>query len=633
MLIQMRTKVAKVLVGLLFSLLILSFAVWGIGDIFRTGQQVTAVAEVGGIKITQAEFSRDLGREMNTLRQRLGGNFDIAQAQALGIVDQIVQQMITRALFEQQAEEMRMIVGDDEVLRRIHEQPVFRNEQGNFDRFRFEQILRSNSLTEPQFVASLSGDIKRQHFIDAITGTGTGAAPRALAESLHAYQQERRVAETLRIGRDSLPALPAPSTADLETVHGEHADRFQAPEYRSVTLIRLQAEDLTKDVSVSEDDLRAEFEARQDEFRVPETRAVEQMVFADETAAGDAKRQLEGGTAFAEVSQALQGKAPVGLGLMTREDMAAQLPALAEAAFALDAGASSAPVQSPFGWHLLHVTEIKPGSEPDFDAVREELAHDLKMRDAVDRMVEIANDLDAELGSGATFEEAAELLQLELRRLTDIDAAGRDRAGAAIPDLPPPGEFSPAVFQTEPGQDSLLIETQDGNYFAVRVDGVTPSVTKPLDEVRDEVAALWKELEEVRLTRERAEALAKRLEDGEAMAAVAEAEGLTVTVTDPVTRQQTEVPGLPSRELASKLFEIAKGEITTAAAPDGYLVAKLVEIRPVDLSTEAEAVAGLQGTLAESLQSDLLSGFISALREQTGVQVYERVVEETAATF
>jgi peptidyl-prolyl cis-trans isomerase D len=631
MLIQMRTKVAKVLVGLLFSLLIMSFAVWGIGDIFRPGRQTSAVAEVGGIKITQAEFSRDLAREMNTLRQRFGGNFDVAQAQALGIVDQISQQMITRALFEQQAEDLRMIVGDDEVLRRIREQPVFRNEQGNFDRFRFEQVLRSNSLSEPQFIASLSSDIKRQHIMDAIAGAG--AAPRALAESLYAYQQERRVAETLRIGRDSLPELPAPSTADLETVHGEHADRFQAPEYRSVTLIQLEAEDLAKEISLSEEDLRAEFEARQEEFRVPETRAVEQIVFSDETAAGDAKRQLDGGTAFAEVSRSTQGKDPVDLGLMSRDDMAAQLPVLADAAFALDAGASSAPVQSPFGWHILHVSKIEPGSEPDFDAVREGLAGDLAMREAVDRMVEVANELDAELGSGATFEEAAELLQLELHRLPAIDAAGKDPAGAAVPDLPPLGEFSQAVFQTEPGQDSLLTETRDGNYFAVRVDGITPAVTWPLDEVRDEVAALWKDLEEDRLTRERTEALAKRIEDGEAMAAVAEAEGLTVMVTDPVTRRQTETTGLPSRELAAKLFEIAKGEVTIAAAPDGYLVARLIEIRPVDVAKDTDAVAGLQDTLAGSLQSDLLSGFISALREQTGVQVYERVVEETAATL
>ena len=631
MLIQMRTKVAKVLVGLLFSLLILSFAVWGIGDIFRPGRQVSAVAEVGDIKLTQAEFSRDLAREMNILRQRFGGSFDVAQAQALGIVDQIIQQMITRALFEQQAEDLRMIVGEDETRNRIYAQPVFQNEQGAFDRFRFEQILRSNSLSEPQFIDSLRSDIKRQHIMDAITGAG--AAPRALAESLYAYQQERRVAETLRIGRDSLPELPAPSTADLEKVHRDRADSFRAPEYRRVTLIQLEAEDLAKDISLSEEDLREEFEARRDEFRVPERRGVEQMVFSDKTAALAAKVLLDGGTAFAEVSRSTQGKAPVDLGLLSHGDVAAQLPALADAAFALDAGASSAPVQSPFGWHILRVSKIEPGSEPDFAAVREDLASDLAMREAVDQMVELANELDAELGSGATFEEAAELLQLKLRRLPAIDAAGKDPAGAAVAGLPPLGEFSQAVFQTKTGQDSLLTETRDGNYFAVRVDGVTPAVTRPLDKVRDEVVALWKDLEEDRLTRERAEALAKRIEDGEAMAAVAEAEGLTVTVTDPVTRRQTEVPGLPSRELAAKLFEIAKGGVTTAAASNGYLVARLVEIQPVDLAKDSDAVAGLQDNLAESLQSDLLSGFISALQEQMGVRINQRVVEETASTL
>jgi hypothetical protein len=62
-------------------------------------------------------------------------------------------------------------------------------------------------------------------------------------------------------------------------------------------------------------------------------------------------------------------------------------------------------------------------------------------------------------------------------------------------------------------------------------------------------------------------------------------------------------------------------------------VARLVEIQPADVAKDSDAVAGLQDNLARSLQSDLLSGFISALREQTGVRVYERVVEETAATL
>jgi peptidyl-prolyl cis-trans isomerase D len=631
MLIQMRSMVAKVLVGLLFGLLILSFAIWGIGDIFRTGQQATAVAEVGGIKITQAEFSRDLAREMNNLRQRFGVDFDVAQARALGVVDQTVEQLITRALFEQQADDLRMIVGEDEVRQRIFEQPAFRNEQGVFDRFRYEQILRSNGLSEAQFVADLSSDIKRQYIINAIAGTAT--TPEALAKTLHGYQQERRIAETLRIGRDNLPELPVPSAADLDTVHRDHADRFQAPEYRSVTLIHLQAEDLAKDISLSEEDLREEFEVRREEYRVPERRAVQQIVYPDEAAAQAAQALLKEGRSFQEVAQSTLDRSPVDLGVLSREELAAQLPELAEGAFALEQGWASDPIESPFGWHVLHVAEITPGSEPDFESVREELAADLAMREAVDQMVETANELDLELGSGATFEEAAELLQLELRRLPDIDAAGKDPAGTAIPDLPPLDEFGQTVFQTEPGQESLLIETRDGNYFALRVDGVTPTVTRPLDEVRDQVAALWGDLEQDRLSRGRAEALAKRIEDGESTQAVAEAEGLSVTVTDPVTRQQTETAGLPSAELAAKLFEIDKGEVTIAAAQNGYLVAKLIEIQAVDLSAESEAVKRLQNTLATSLRSDLLSGFISALREQMGVQIYESVVEETASTF
>ena len=189
------------------------------------------------------------------------------------------------------------------------------------------------------------------------------------------------------------------------------------------------------------------------------------------------------------------------------------------------------------------------------------------------------------------------------------------------------------AFETEVGGESLLIETRDGDFFAVRVNSVTPAATRPLEEVRDQVAALWKDLEQDRLTRERAEALAKRIRDGESLAAVAESEGLTVTMTEPVTRRQTESAGLASRELSAKLFEIAKGEVTTAPADNGYVVAKLTEIQPADLAAGTEAVDGLQDSLAQSLQSDLLAGFVETLRERVGVSINDQVVRETTSTL
>ncbi len=631
MLIQMRSKAAKAVTFLLFALLILSFAIWGIGDIFRVGGQAIVVAEVGDVKITQNEFSRDLSREMNTLRQRFGGEFDVAQAQALGIVDQILQQMITRALFEQKAEDLRMMVGDDQVRAYIFELPVFQDELGRFDRLRFEQILRSNSLSEAQFVATLADDIKRQQIIEAITGAS--AAPRVLAEALYAYQQERRVAETLSVSADDLPELGEPSEEELQKVHEEHAGRFRAPEYRSLTLIHIVADDLAKEVSVSEEALHEEFEGRRDEFGVPERRGVAQIVLADEAEALAAKALLDDGKGLTEVAQSILGRDPVDLGMVSHEDLDVQLPELAEAAFALDAGAVGGPIESPFGWHILQVNKIEPGKEPDFEAAREELTRELALREAVDAMISIANDLDEELSDGAGFEEAAELLQLELRSIPAIDAGGKDPEGKAIAGLPPLGEFSQVAFETEVGGESLLVETRDGDFFAVRVDGTTPAATRPLEEVRDQVAALWKDLEQDRLTRERAEALAKRIRDGESLAAVAESEGLSVTVTEPVTRQQTESAGLASRELSAKLFEIDKGEVATAPAGNGYVVARLTEIQPADVSGDAEAVERLQDSLAGSLQSDLLSGFIETLRGRMGVSINQRVVDETTSTL
>ena len=167
-------------------------------------------------------------------------------------------------------------------------------------------------------------------------------------------------------------------------------------------------------------------------------------------------------------------------------DLESQLPEIAAAAFALAEGGVSKPVESPLGWHILQVTAIEPGLEPSFERVHDELAEDLAMRSAVDSIVSIANELDDELGSGATLEEAAELLGLELRAVPAIDAGGRDPDGEVIDGLPPVGEFIPAAFQTQPGDDNLLNETRDGNYFVVRVDSITPSVVRPLEEVRED---------------------------------------------------------------------------------------------------------------------------------------------------
>ncbi len=212
-----RNIIVKIGIFMLFGMLIASFAVWGIGDIFRGATQVRAVAEIGGDPILERDYTQALSREINRISQRLGTRLEIDQARAFGIPDQVLSQMIGRALFDRKAAELGMFVTDDQIRRLIAQQDAFKNDLGGFDRARFEQQLRILRMGEGEYVATLRRDIIRQQLADAVSEAVT--APRQLVEALYGYRNERRVAQYLLVRNDSITDLDAPNQPALEALH------------------------------------------------------------------------------------------------------------------------------------------------------------------------------------------------------------------------------------------------------------------------------------------------------------------------------------------------------------------------------------------------------------------------------
>ena len=622
-----RNIVVKSVTFVLFGLLIASFAVWGIGDIFQVHPGQATIAEVGDAKIEQQEFARNLGRELNRLSNRVGQRIDPEQARALGVVDQVVGQMIGRALFDQKVADLGLTVSDDLIRRRIVEDPTFRNEAGQFDRARFAQALLLSNLSEQEYLASLRRDILREQLLGGISEATP--APNTLAESLYAYRSETRTARVLRVPKETIQDLPEPDEAALAAFHKEFSSSFMAPEFRTLTYIHLRAEDLLAEISIPESELRAEFEARRDEFGVPEKRRVQQIVFDDEDAAVAAMDRFRGGANFDTVAQETTGDAPVDLGLIERDDLPG---GLGDEAFRIGQGDVGEPVDTGLGWHILNVTEIIPGEAPEFEKAREQLRDDLAMTQAIDGMVSLANQLDDELAAGANMDEAASVLNVKAVRIEAMDREGRDPQGTVIGDLPQE-QFLEIAFDTSPGEDSLLTETSDGGFFILRVDGVTPAQLRPLDDVRDEVAELWRDARRAEKTREIAVRLAERARNGESLEEMGTAEGYAVEMTEPLTRFESDPARSFAPALAGKLFALAPREIDTVAAPAGHLVFELVEIAAADSASRSTEVTALRNSLSTAMRNDLLEQFMAGLRTEYGVTINQTSIDETLATF
>jgi peptidyl-prolyl cis-trans isomerase D len=623
----LRRTVAKWTTVALFGLLIASFALWGIGDIFRGGAHGTAVMQVGDAEISQNEFARTFQREFSRVRQRLGGELDIETAKSMGLVDQIVRQTITRELFTQQAKDMGLLVADEQVVQEIRQQPGFQNSTGGFDRHVFETTLRRAGYSEAQYIEEVRSNIHRQRLVEATTGGLR--VPESLAATLYRYRNEKRVATYTEIERDSFKA-DEPSESELHTYYEENGDAFMAPAYREITLVHLKADDLLDEVQVSEEELREAYESRKSSLGSPERRHIEQIVFDDKAQAEAAAERAHGGEDFAAVAEDMTGQAPIDLGASTREDM---LPGLVDSVFALSEGDVSAPIETALGWHVVKVNKVEAGSSPSFDDARDQLRKELARDEAVNSLVELANRLDDSLAGGARLEEAAAEVGAELRHIPAISRDGNTPDGKAVENLPEKQTFLETAFDTPEGQQSLLRETAAGDYFVLRVDSVTPEQRQPFAEVEEKVRERFLRDARQEKARDLAQTIVKSVDGGVSLAQAAKTAGLQSQTSKPLGRRPSPESSPAELAIAGALFELKPGEATTSDTEKGVVVAALSEIQAADPSAHPSEVETLRQQVAQSMRNDLLSQFANSLQQMHEVQVNRGRLEQVVNRF
>lgn len=628
MLIAMKSKVAKwVLTGLMFLVgggLIVSL---GFGDLFRgTTRQAPAIT-IGDTDIYRIEVDREFDSLVDQMSQAFGTTIDRDQARAMGLLDSAIRNIVTRTLFVKYANDLGLDASHDMVIGRLAQQPGLLGADGRIDPLRLAEAMRQAGLNEEGLLALFRQDIVRDQLYAPIADGAE--APESIVRLVHAYRNERRVAETLLIEASAFPEPAAPDDATLAAYHEANGDRFMAPEYRSIEYLWFTPDTFADEVAVDDTELQEEYEARKAEFDQPELRHVEQILFSDEESATTAVDRIDAGEDFATVAQELTGAPPIDMGQMEETGIVSDLSILVDTAFATDIGAVGGPVETPLGWHVIRVVEITPAHTPSFEEVRDLLAEEVQQSLAVDRMIETANLIDDELAAGASLADAAATAGLDVATVEAMDGSGTTPDGTAAVADDPTGFIAALAYQTEPGATSLLTEDPDGTgYGIVYVASSTPPSVRPLEDVRDQVLAAWQADERLRLAQEKANEVIAAVNAGQSLADIAAAEGLTVSTSKPVVRSEGDsVAHLPAA-LTGALFGVEPGFATSGVVSNGFVVAVLKEIQPADPATADDAIEQLRLRTETDIATDLLNSMAAALRQRYPVEIDRAVLEQ-----
>ncbi len=609
-----RNTVSKTAVWVLLGLLIIGLAGFGATNFSGT---VRSVGMAGEEPIGIDEFARELQREVRAVEAQTGQRLPASRLQELGLDQIVLGRLVTLASLDNEATEIGLSMGDENLQREIVNIQAFQGLNGAFDPETYRFALQNAGITVAEFEDDLRDESARTIVQQAITG-GI-AMPDTLTDVIVEFVGARRDLTWARLGEEALTTpLADPDDATLKAFYDDNIDAYTLPLTKKITYASLTPDALLDSVEVDEEALRALYDERNDDYDRPERRLVERLIFADDAAATDAMAQLAvGGTTFELlVEQRGLTLGDVDLGDVTQTD----LDAAGADVFAADAGAVVGPLPTSIGPALFRVNGILAAQVTPFDEARTELRAELA-QDRARRVIETsAQSFDDMLAGGATLEDLASETDMTLGT---IDWTNGSSDGIAAYE-----GFREAAAAASVDDYPEIAYMDDGGVFALRVDERLEPRPEPFADARNRVARDWRADALGRALADQARAQADTLKtDGGFATAGLEANKVSDLVRSGV------IDGAP-RSLVSAAFDMEVGEVRVIETPGAAFVLRLDGTAAAETGGDmARLRDALAGELDQALAQAVFETYVRDVQLRARPQIDQQALNAVLSSF
>ncbi|HZS35039.1 MAG TPA: peptidyl-prolyl cis-trans isomerase [Methylomirabilota bacterium] len=622
-------RVAPWLLAAVLLAFVVSLAYFGASGARQGGQK--PVLTVNGDAVSAVAFERAYRAAVEQTRQMLGDRWSEETIRALRLREQVAQRLIEERLVAQAAAREGIAVTDAELADQILRIGAFQ-EGGRFSRERYVRVLAlaQPPLSPAEFEAELRGELIRRR----LQGLITEGARVTEAEVRQQWEIERsRVrAAYLLVPAGDGEGLAA-TDAELEAYHAAHPAEFTQPERRTVLVAVVPGTSLPAP-TVTDADVEAAYKARRSQFEQPPRRRVAHILIKVPTVGGSAAedqarakadaalQRIRGGADFAQVAREVSEDPGTGsrggeLGLIAAGELVPQLDQLIQT---LKPGELGGPVRTPFGYHVVKVLDVVPGSKKELREVAGTLRATLIAEAQLKALREKAQDAQRALLAAADFGAEARRLGLTVRE------AGPLRRGDAVEGVGRVPDVSDAIFALPPDGVSSAIQIP-GGYAIVRLVGREPARLRPLGEAREDVLRAVRREKAKAAARQRAETLLAAIRKGEDLRALAR-QGATYGEVGPFSRAEP----LADRPLGQALGPVALalpagGAGGPVEGPGGFYVVKLLE-RERPAAGFEQARSEFEARLLRDKRTRLWQAWLSAARAAAKIDINRELLGE-----
>jgi peptidyl-prolyl cis-trans isomerase D len=607
--------------GAVVAFLIGSFAIWGIGDIFR-GFGLATAAKVGHTEIGIERFRQIYNDRLQEFSRQQGRPITSEQARAYGLDRVIMSQLTTEIALDEWARSLRLNLSNEEIARRITSQPAFQSPTGGFDADRFRDAIRQAGYTEQRFIEEQRRGVVRSQLSGTVMG-GT-QVPQAAVDVMNRYENEERSVEYVLLDHAQAGDVPPPTPEELAKYFDERKIVFRAPEYRKIEVLALIPSEQANWIEVADDEIKNYYDQHRESFGTPERRELQQIIYPTIDAAQADAARIAQGASFADIAKE-RGVSDKDLNLGTLAKRSIIDRAVADAAFALKVGETSEPVQGRFNVALIHVVKIEPEQIKSLADVAPDIKKVLATERAKSQILSVYDKIEDVRSEGHSLAEAAATLKLAASNV-EVDRSGRDPAGAPV-SLPDAQRLLATAFTTDIGVDTDPLKVQDG-YIWIEVERITPSRDRPLDEVKAKVEASWREDAIAKRLKDKATHILDKVKGGAKLADVAAADGLKVETVTGLKRGASAPPF--TANAADLIFTTPKDGWASAEAEQlgDQLVFRVTDVLVPMTDMNSPEAKTIAQNLNRSISEDLFAQYVNRVQNKVGVTINRSAVNQ-----
>lgn len=601
-------------------LIIPSFVVTGIYSYNRMRQGDNSIAKVGDIAISPMKFDQAKRQQLERLRQQAGDQFRANMLDSREGREAILSALLDEAAVDQAVAREHINISEAVAVNLIKNADALKVD-GKFSPERYAQFLQSQGKSDQQFVYEIRRDLAKEALLTGVSGTYT--MPKPVLEKFYTLLTQEREIRTQIFNVDKFLLKVTLTDAEVKAYYDEHQSEFLAPEHVNVQYVTFSPADFIDQVKPNEEEVQAYYEQNKRRWGMPEERRASHILIAFDKDKAAAKQKAEDILAkakadpakFAELAKEYStdiGSARQG-GDLNFFGRGMMVPSFEKAVFDAKKGDIVGPVESDFGWHIIHVTDVHPATVRPLAQVRAEIESEYKKQAALREFSEKAEDFtNIVYEQSDSLEPVADKFGLKIRTAANIT-----RSGTTDPALQK--IFTPHLIDNLFGEECLLekrnstaVEAGANTLVSARVIKHVPKQVRPFDEVKNDIRTGMKLRRAAELARKAGEAELATLNDKSNMKAFSPAVWVSRqnTLGHP-TALVDAVEAVPADKLPTF--------VGTSVEGGAYMIA-YVQATKTPPATDAvmdSLAAQLQVVYGEADRR----GYLSALRRELGEEI------------